>query len=401
MTTIDRAIAVVGTLYGLLRNRLNPSGTEEQLGEQELSCTTDRRLVVLGHEPIAGYPVDHGEVADEAAMLALHTFGSTTLLVEPTFVAPGDSCRRVDDPGWRWYCLSGHGTTLADWERRPLAEALSGLAVSGHTHALADVVGLSSALAGKQVASAVLSDLSDVYGSLAYRGSVIAGGGGAQLWEEQSVQMWYHVASRPPLGVNGVAGDAGAVVALGDLSRYGRTVRQSTSGNSPTWSSAESAVAFAGGATQYLQAATIAPYDTGLVGDLTLYVLARRSAASGTCLYCGSAVDNNRVNLYWDAGSIICVVGTSGVAAWPYTPTTAWTLLELRWRGTSASLYADGVLVGSATATHAHNTAAWETWKLGVYNGTQGLDLYLRALVLLDGGASEAYCDSVRDTLLP
>ena len=126
--SLARITPIIGSLYALLRNRLGLN-VATPLKPQELSCTVapDRRLVVLGHEPIAGFARDHGTVADEAAMLALHTLDSTTLVAEPTFVAPGDSCLRADDPGWRWYCISGHGTTLADWERRPLAGALSEL----------------------------------------------------------------------------------------------------------------------------------------------------------------------------------------------------------------------------------------------------------------------------------
>lgn len=140
MSTIARAVAVVGSLYGLLRNRLGLN-VATPLAAQELSCTVapDRRLVVLGHEPIAGFARDHGTVADQAAMLALHTLDSTTLLTEPRFVAVGDSCLRADDPGWRWHCIAGHGQSLSDWERRPLGGALSGLATSGHTHTAADI----------------------------------------------------------------------------------------------------------------------------------------------------------------------------------------------------------------------------------------------------------------------
>jgi hypothetical protein len=126
--SIARCRPVVGSLYALMRNALGLN-VATSLESQELSCTVapDRRLVVLGHEPIAGIARDHGTVADEAAMLALHTLDSTTLLAEPTFVAPGDSCLRTDDPGWRWHCISGHGTTLADWERRPLGAAVAAL----------------------------------------------------------------------------------------------------------------------------------------------------------------------------------------------------------------------------------------------------------------------------------
>lgn len=150
--SIIRCISVVGSLYGLMRNALGLN-VATPLESQELSCTVapDRQLVVLGHEPIAGFARDHGTVANEAAMLALHTLDSTTLLAEPTFVAPGDSCLRADDPGWRWHCISGHGTTLADWERRPLGGALDGLAVSGHTHEIAEIEGLDNAAALAQI----------------------------------------------------------------------------------------------------------------------------------------------------------------------------------------------------------------------------------------------------------
>jgi hypothetical protein len=126
MSTKARAVTIVGSLYALMRNRLGLNVATPLLA-QEISATAspDRPLVVSTHTPVAGWPVDHGTVADEAAMLALHTLDSTTLVTFPTFVAPGDSCLRTDDPGWRWHCISGHGTTLADWERRPLPGALS------------------------------------------------------------------------------------------------------------------------------------------------------------------------------------------------------------------------------------------------------------------------------------
>ena len=168
--SIARAIAAVGSLYALLRNKLGLN-VETTLGEQEISVTVapDRRLVVLGHTPIAGFEQCF-EVADEAAMLALHTLDSTTLLAEPTFVAPGDSCLRADDPDWRWHCIVGHGQTLSDWERRPLAGALTGLAVSGHTHAISAVSGLQTAL--DALDSAVDAVAQDCLGCLRVRYTV-------------------------------------------------------------------------------------------------------------------------------------------------------------------------------------------------------------------------------------
>lgn len=158
MSAIARARTVIGSLYGLMRNALGLN-VATPLESQELSCTVapDRRLVVLGHEPIAGFARDHGTVADAAAMLALHTLDSTTLLAEPRFVAPGDSCLRSDDPGWRWHCISGHGQALSDWERRPLAAALAEVEPAN---------------------AAVLALLSESSGSLAYNGIVVGGSGG-------------------------------------------------------------------------------------------------------------------------------------------------------------------------------------------------------------------------------
>ena len=174
-----RCIAIVGSLYALMRQMLGLN-VATTLGPQELSCTVApaRRLVVLGTTPIAGFAVDHGTVADEAAMLALHTLDSATLRTEPTFVAPGDSCLRADDPGWRWHCISGHGTTLADWERRPLAGALADVAsgIAGAQPLDADLTAIaaqgvsawglarmadSGATAAKNALSIVRSDIGD------------------------------------------------------------------------------------------------------------------------------------------------------------------------------------------------------------------------------------------------
>ena len=158
--SIARARIIIGSLYGLMRNALGLN-VATPLESQELSCTVspDRRLVVLGHDPIAGFARDHGTVADEAAMIALHTLDSTTLLAEPRFVAPGDSCIRTDDPGWRWHCLRGHGTQLSDWDRRPLAGAIADLAsgVAGAQPLDADL----TAIAAQGVSAWGLTRLAD------------------------------------------------------------------------------------------------------------------------------------------------------------------------------------------------------------------------------------------------
>ena len=214
--SIARITPIVGSLYGLMRNALGLN-VATPLESQELSCTVSpaRRLVVLGTTPIAGFERDLGPVADEAAMLALHTLDGTTLLAEPTFVAPGDSCLRADDPGWRWYCLSGHGLTLADWERRPLAGALTGLAVTGHTHTLASLAEVVSALAGKQAAltnAATLTKITEAGGLPRWDGGTWPGGGaGGALTSDSLITLtapcaWY----RSNAGCDSASGVAAA-----------------------------------------------------------------------------------------------------------------------------------------------------------------------------------------------
>lgn len=203
--SIARCRTVVGSLYGLMRNALGLN-VATPLESQELSCTVapDRRLVVLGHEPIAGFARDHGTVADEAAMLALHTLDGTTLLTEPTFVAPGDSCIRTDDPGWRWHCVAGHGTTLADWERRPLGGALEGLATSGHTHPISAVAGLQTALDGLDTA---ISGKQAVLANAATLARISAAAGGPPKWDGgdwpggSGGSAWEVSATPPPASV--------------------------------------------------------------------------------------------------------------------------------------------------------------------------------------------------------
>ena len=164
MSTYTRCIAIIGSLWDLLWNRDHATGTN-RLGAQEISVALDDDGVpgiYLAHERIAGIAKDHGTVANEAAMLGLHSAGADALeTLYPRYVSPGDSCARADDPGWRWYCLSGHGTVLSDWERRPLAGALN----------------------SKQDTldnAATLADLSDANGALLYRGEAIGGSGGGE-----------------------------------------------------------------------------------------------------------------------------------------------------------------------------------------------------------------------------
>jgi len=151
---VIRVTPPTGSDHDLAINRDHTTGVG-LLTAQDLSVTTSGRLGVwMGHTMIVGAPADHGEVADEAAMLALHDWSDDPhARAVYHYVAPGDSCTRTDDPGYRWHCLSGHGRYLTDWERRPLvapiaalearADALEieldGKADATHTHPLSEL----------------------------------------------------------------------------------------------------------------------------------------------------------------------------------------------------------------------------------------------------------------------
>lgn len=130
---VKRVHPPFGSTWDLADNRDHvAAGADGKLLETDLSITTDRLGVWRQYKMIAGEQVDHGPVANAAAMLALHTFGGDPLLnTAPRYVAPGDSCTRTDDPGWRWFCMAGNGTVITQWERRPLAGAVSARPLCG------------------------------------------------------------------------------------------------------------------------------------------------------------------------------------------------------------------------------------------------------------------------------
>ena len=188
---IARSYVAPGTLWALARNRDITTGAGKLIA-QDLGVVTDRPAVSLQWELIAGWPVNHGSVADEAAMLALHTYdspaGDTPLL---RYVAPGDSCTRADDPGWRWHCLSGHGTTLAQWERRPLAATITALATAASGAAgTATFAGISGQPGDNEALDTVLSalgtaisDKPDAPANAAALARISAVAGGPMLWD--------------------------------------------------------------------------------------------------------------------------------------------------------------------------------------------------------------------------
>lgn len=241
---VARTYVPTGSVWDLARNRDVTTGVGKLIA-QDVAATTDRPGVWLQWEMLAGWPVDYGTVADEAAMIALHSYADSALVNPiPRYIAPGDSCLRADDPGWRWHCIAGHGLALADWERRPLAEALEGFAAADHEHAIADVTGLADALDAKQTTpanAAALANITESGGTPLWYGSPwpVPGGGGVtsldDLLAPLPVAAWY-------------AADDGCEEATGDPCETGDTVarwldksgndvhlEQSTAGYKPTW----------------------------------------------------------------------------------------------------------------------------------------------------------------------
>ena len=90
------------------------TGTEEErqlvtgsILPNEIHTTSDHKRVFLQNVPIA--PVYHGEVASEAAMLALR-------YTSPRGCFAGDMCKRTDVPTATFYlCVSRDGREAVDW----------------------------------------------------------------------------------------------------------------------------------------------------------------------------------------------------------------------------------------------------------------------------------------------
>lgn len=99
----------------------------------------------ISHRHVGGY-LYHGDVADEAAMLALDrpAYGHGCF--------PGDTCRRTDLPGSPvMLCIGGYGTTAADWVQQSDQSALvAAVAAKADTTALAALeTATNTALAAK------------------------------------------------------------------------------------------------------------------------------------------------------------------------------------------------------------------------------------------------------------
>lgn len=281
---VARTYVPTGSVWDIARNRDITTGVGKLIS-QDLSITTDRPGVWRQWEMVAGWPVDHGEVADQAAMLALHTFdGSATAHLLPRCVAPGDSCTRADDPGWRWHCLSGHGLTLADWERRPLSGALDGLAVTGHTHPQSAITGLPETLAGKQASltnAAALAPIGMAGGLPTWDGAAWPGSGGAatsdSLITAANPVAWY----QSDAGVESASGvpavDTDAAMYWRDRSGNGYDLEQATSGYRPALRTGQLGglpVLRLDGTDDHMLAATFPSIDLGnctviIVGQVT------------------------------------------------------------------------------------------------------------------------------------
>lgn len=138
---IHRIIPVQGG--EVARRRLEDHGgtgaNQMQAGEVHTSTDTlGFARIFCAHKHVGGY-LHHGDIASEAAMLALDNPGIAHACL------PGDTCRRTDLAGSPIYeCISGRGTLAANWQM--LGGSVAWGAVTG---TLADQLDLTAALAAK------------------------------------------------------------------------------------------------------------------------------------------------------------------------------------------------------------------------------------------------------------
>jgi len=100
MPTFPRIIPLSGT--DLQRQFIQ---AHNRLLANEIHSTSDQKRVFL--EGTHAVSVWHGQIADEATMLALTT-------VSPRSVFPMDMCYRIDRDAI-WLCVDNRGETLPDW----------------------------------------------------------------------------------------------------------------------------------------------------------------------------------------------------------------------------------------------------------------------------------------------
>lgn len=230
--------------------------------------------------------------------------------------------------------------------------------------------------------------------------NVPGGGGSYELSASSAVQVWFDTTSIPQ-GISGqVSSDGQAVLSWRDQSVHGYHASQQ--GAAPTWESNQingrGALHFATGTDQRLLSRPRF-YQAGLVGDFTIFCVCRRAAASGAALYFGST-STPRLSMYtYNDGSgedWRVLAGDSPATATDYTPGSSWELLEVRYRAGSTYFYINGSLLQTVSGTLTHTvTAGEQDWYIGSYT-TSGVDVYLAAVVVLDGTATSILCDSVR-----
>ena len=401
----------------------------------ELIRTTDGRVYHWTGTAleITSAPVHHGTVADVAALDGVYLLPSCTRGVHP-----GDTAY-VEAAGCEYRVASGVNAT-ATWAACADPAGTASDAVSAHNTAPdshadlrtaiarnADHAALSNVLpsAASQnhltddeleffgtlpsTISALMSNVEEVdadFVSISYNPSGGGGGTDAGIWADPCVQWWYD----SDTGVRGLAGapttTGDAVYAWADRSAHGWSAVQD--GKPPSWLASaingRGAVRFASGSSQRLRA-RVRTYQAGLVGDFTVFALARRSSISGLALVFGQSA-SPRMSLYSNTdGSgedLRIVVGPSSTAtATDFTPTTAWELLEVRYRGGTTSFFVNGELIQSVSAvlTHEVTSSEWSLY-LGAYYGSQDCDVDLAACICLDGSASDLFCSTVRAWLL-
>lgn len=395
--------------------------------QNELIRTTDNRVYLWTGTAleVTSAPVHHGTVATADDLAGIYLLPSCTRGVhsgDTAYVTAAGCEYRVTsgvNAAATWASCAAIPTSASAIGADPAGAASA--AVSAHNTATDSHSDLRTLIAGKQpsltispVGNALLNVatpstpkllLVEVDGSVSMLDVPSGGGADTGPWADPCVQWWFDTGT----GVQGLAGapttTGAAVHAWSDRSAHRWSAAQA--GDPPSWVAGalngHGAVRSASGSQQRLRA-RVCPYQAGLVGDFTALVLARRSTPTGlACLFGQSSSPRVSMYSYTDGRGedLRVVVGSSSyVSATSYTPSTSWELIEVRYRAGNASFFVNGSALQtvSATLTHAVTYSEWDLF-LGAYT-SQGCDVYLAACVLLDGRATELFCDTVRAWLL-
>lgn len=216
---IERVYPPQFTARGWRYNRDHATGAGKLL-DADLVWIPELGRFVMAEAAVAGLPRYYGPVADEAAMLALHA----PTAYPPRWVAAGDKCRRADT-GAVMVCVSGNGTSAADWIALASHESVTAL-----TAAVGDIEAEIADLATTSSLAALSDEVDgkwDAPANAAALARITASTGNPPLWDGSpwpggsggSVSLTGEMLADSPLALWPLTDASGA---LADISGAGR-----------------------------------------------------------------------------------------------------------------------------------------------------------------------------------